>query len=67
MSGAPDRSEAPDLEALIAQMLAYLDLPDEEAYRAGIRLHLEAARRIAAPMLAVALDDEAEPAPVFRA
>ena len=57
----------PDLDALIAQMLNYLDLPDEDAYRAGIRLHLEAARRIAGPMLAVELDDEAEPAPVFRA
>ncbi|MEM6382845.1 MAG: DUF4089 domain-containing protein [Pseudomonadota bacterium] len=56
-----------DLDRLIEEMLIYLDLPLDEAYRAGIKLNLQAAQRIAAPMLAVELDDEAEPAPVFRA
>ncbi|MCO6410591.1 DUF4089 domain-containing protein [Hoeflea alexandrii] len=47
-------------------MLAYLGLPDEPAYRPGIVAHLVAARGIAAGLLALPLDDEAEPAPVFK-
>ncbi|MBU2486137.1 MAG: DUF4089 domain-containing protein [Alphaproteobacteria bacterium] len=47
-------------------MLAYLDLPDEPAYRPGIVAHLVAARGIAADLLALPLEDEIEPAPVFK-
>jgi hypothetical protein len=36
-----------------------------DEHRPGVLTHLQAARRIAAPLLAWPLSDEAEPAPVF--
>lgn len=55
-----------DPDAMARSMLAYLDLPDEQAYRPGIVANLVAARGIAADLLALPLEDETEPAPVFR-
>lgn len=55
-----------DAEAIAASMLAYLGLPDEPAYRPGIIVHLVAAHGIAADLLALPLEDDAEPAPVFK-
>lgn len=55
-----------DAEAVARSMLAYLGLPDKPAYRPGIVAHLVAARGIAAGLLALPLEDEAEPAPVFK-
>jgi hypothetical protein len=54
-----------DFEKLAEAMAAFLDLPFEEAYRAGVVQHLQAARDIAAPLLAFPLSDDAEPAPVY--
>lgn len=56
-----------DVEALIDAMAAYLGLPVEEAYRAGIAGHLTVARAIAEDVLAFETSDEAEPAPVYEA
>ena len=55
-----------DAEAIAESMLPYLGLPDEQAYRSGIVSHLVAARGIAANLLALPLEDETEPAPVFK-
>ena len=49
-----------DVESLVAIFLTYLQLPLEDAYRAGIVMHLIAAHSIAAPLLAFELDDDAE-------
>lgn len=46
-------------------MAGLLDLPVAEEYRAGVVLHLQAARRIAGPLLDWPLEDQVEPAPVF--
>jgi Protein of unknown function (DUF4089) len=54
-----------DPEKLADAMTAFLGLPLEEAYRAGVMQHLQIAREIAVPLLAFSLDDDAEPAPVF--
>ncbi len=55
-----------DPHALIDAMAPFLDLPVSDACREGVAVHLAAARRIADSVLALDLDDEAEPAPVFR-
>lgn len=55
-----------DADAIAESMLPYLGLPDEPAYRPGIVQHLNAARGIAAGLLAYPVEDEAEPAPVFK-
>ncbi|WP_417407675.1 DUF4089 domain-containing protein [Hoeflea sp.] len=55
-----------DADAVAESMLAYLGLPDEPAYRPGITTHLASARGIAAGLLALPMDDEAEPATVFK-
>jgi hypothetical protein len=55
-----------DADAVAESMLAYLGLPDEPAYRPGITTHLASARGIAAGLLALPMEDEAEPAPVFK-
>lgn len=56
-----------DAEKLMDAMIPFLDLPVGPECRAGVAQHLTAARQIAGPLLALVLDDEAEPAPVFRA
>lgn len=54
-----------EAERLMEAAAAYLDLPVEEAYRAGIKMHLVAARNIAELVLTFELEDDAEPAPVY--
>ncbi|MFZ2102519.1 MAG: DUF4089 domain-containing protein [Oricola sp.] len=61
------KDDAFDPDALIDAMAPFLGLPIEEAYRPGIAGHLAAAHGIVQEVLAFATDDEAEPAPVFRA
>jgi hypothetical protein len=55
-----------DPEKLIEAMSAFLNLSIEAEYRSGISNHLIASRRIAEAFLILDLDDEAEPAPVFK-
>lgn len=55
-----------DADAIAESMRAYLDLPDEPAYRPGITFHLSSARGIAAGLLALPMEDDVEPAPVFK-
>jgi hypothetical protein len=55
-----------DAQAIAQNMLAYLGLPDEPAYRLGITFHLTTARAIASGLLELPMDDDAEPAPVFK-
>ena len=59
--------ETETIDALVEAFLTYLQLPLDDAYRAGIVMHLIAAHNIAAPLLAFDLDDDTEPAPVFVA
>lgn len=59
-------SETFDADALIDAVAAYAGLPVLEEYRAGVRFHLTAARAIVADVLAFELEDDAEPAPVYR-
>ncbi|MEM6712186.1 MAG: DUF4089 domain-containing protein [Pseudomonadota bacterium] len=63
----PREADLASVTAMTEMFLAYLDLPLDETYRAGIIAHLMAAHGIAAPLLAFELDDEAELAPVFVA
>ncbi|HEU0222861.1 MAG TPA: DUF4089 domain-containing protein [Paracoccaceae bacterium] len=55
-----------ELDRLIEAMAAFLGLKLEKAYRPGIRAHLAAARAMAAIVQAHELEDDAEPAPVYR-
>jgi Protein of unknown function (DUF4089) len=55
-----------DPEVLMDQMAKFVGLTIEPQYRAGVVQHLRAARKIAEPLLAFELDDESEPAPVFK-
>ena len=60
-------SEDPfDAGAVIDAMAPLLRLEIEPEYRPGIATNLEATARFAALVLEFPLDDEAEPAPVFR-
>ena len=54
----------PDADAIIDAMAPLLGL-DAARYRAGVKLHLEAAFRLAPLVVEFELGDEAEPAPVF--
>ena len=54
-----------DPEAVIDAMAPMLGLTVEAAARPAVAANLAATARFAALVLAVALDDEAEPAPVF--
>ena len=55
-----------EAEELVKAMSLYVGIPVTERDLPGVVGHLLIARAIAADVLAVALDDEAEPAPVFR-
>lgn len=55
-----------DADAIVDAMAPFLGLTVEEEYRAGIVQHLNAAWMIAQSVLAVELEDDAEPAPVYR-
>ena len=54
-----------DPDALIDAAAPLLDLKVSESARPGVRLNLQIAARLAALVMDFALDDEAEPAPVF--
>ncbi len=56
-----------DADTMIDAMASFLDLTIEADYREGVKAHLEAARVIAVDVLAYPTDDDAEPAPVYRA
>ena len=51
--------------ALIDAMAVFLALPISDDWRPGVAAHLQAAQRIAGPLLALDLGDHAEPAPVY--
>jgi hypothetical protein len=55
-----------DADAVMDAMAACLDLTLEPGYRAGVAAHLVAAHAIAQDVLAFELEDDAEPAPVYR-
>jgi len=55
------------LEAHIDAAPALVGLSIDPAYRDGVKTHLRATANAARLVLAFPLDDEAEPAPVFRA
>jgi hypothetical protein len=55
-----------DPDVLMDQMAKFLTLTIEQQYRAGVAQHLRAAQRIAEPLLALDLEDDVEPAPVFK-
>lgn len=57
---------ADPLDALVAAGTAVLDIPVDPAWQAAIREHLAVILRHAEAVGAFPLDDEAEPAPVFR-
>ncbi len=56
-----------DPDAVLDAMAPQLGLTIADAYRPGVRLHLENTARIAAGLLTFDLDDDVEPAPVFTA
>lgn len=55
-----------DPDALIDAMAPMLGLTVEEAYREGVRQNLEVAAKAMDLVASAPLEDEAEPAPVFR-
>jgi 1-carboxybiuret hydrolase subunit AtzG-like protein len=65
-----DKPTAPDdatLDAYIDAAPALVALTIDPAYREGVRTHLRATANAARLVLEFPLDDEAEPAPIFRA
>jgi hypothetical protein len=54
------------MDALIDAGTALLGIPIDPDWRPAIRAHLEVTLRHAALVGAFALDDEADPAPVYR-
>lgn len=61
----PD-SARPDLERLVDEAARAIGLPIAPEYRANVIVNYERSLTIAQPLLAVELDDELTPAPVFR-
>ena len=59
-------AEKADLEKWVIEASRAIDLPIAPEYRADVVLNLERAIAIAAPLLALELDEELTPAPVFR-
>jgi hypothetical protein len=56
-----------DADALIDANLPLLGMTLDDATRASVKANLETAERLSRLVRDFALDDEAEPAPVFRA
>lgn len=56
-----------DADALIDVAAPLLQLRIAPEHRAGIKLNLKTASKMAALVEQIKLDDEAEPAPVYRA
>jgi hypothetical protein len=55
-----------DVEALIEASAAMLHLKLEPEYLEGVRNHLKTAAKMAALVEQVKLDEDTEPAPVYR-
>lgn len=55
-----------DAEALIDAAAPLLQLPIAPEYRAGVKLNLKTAAKMAALLEKLKLEDDAEPAPVYR-
>ena len=58
--------EKPDIARLVDEAAKAIGLPIAPEYRANVILQYERSVAIVAPLLAVELDDELTPAPVFR-
>ena len=58
--------EKPDIERLVDEAAKAIGLPIAPEHRANVILNVERSLMIAAPLLAIELDDELTPAPVFR-
>ena len=58
---------ADPLDDYITAAAAALTLPLDPAWRPAVRLHLDITLRLAGLVGELALPDDAEPAPVFRA
>jgi hypothetical protein len=56
----------PDLARLVDEAAKAIGLPIAPEYRANVLVNYERSLAIAQPLLAVELDDELTPAPVFR-
>ena len=56
-----------DPEEMIEALAAFMHLPVAPEDRGEVRAHLVVARRMAAEILEYRMDDDFEPAPVFRA
>ncbi len=68
LGGTDDMAYKPfDADALIDAAAPLLQLRIEPEYRAAIKANLKTASKMAALVEQVELEDEAEPAPVFRA
>ncbi len=64
---SPDMAYKPfDADALIDATAPLLQLRIAPEHRAGIRLNLKTASKMAALVEQLKLDDDAEPAPVYR-
>jgi hypothetical protein len=59
-------AEKPDIGKLVDEAARAIGLPIAPEYRDAVILNYERSLAIVAPLLAVTLDDELTPAPVFR-
>ena len=58
--------DKPDIARWVDEEAKAIGLPIAPEYRANVILNVERSLLIAQPLLAVELDDELTPAPVFR-
>ena len=58
--------EKPDIARWVDEGAKAIGLPIEPEYRANVIVNVERSLAIAAPLLAIELDDELTPAPVFK-
>ena len=59
-------ADKPDIERWVDEGAKVIGLTIAPQYRANVILNVERSLAIAQPLLAVELDDELSPAPVFR-
>ena len=59
-------ADKPDIECWVDEGGKAIGLPIAPEYRAKVILNVERSLAIAQPLLALELDDELTPAPVFR-
>ncbi len=65
MADKPDANK-PDLERWVDEGAKAIGMPIASEYRANVILNVERSLAIAQPLLALDLDDELTPAPVFN-